>query len=257
VCYLTYQERLAQQGRLPVAVYLHAYCDQRGLAWERHEGAGVSPGERLALHGFLAVQFDQFGSGRRNHEATLSYFVEHPDRSALGVMIQDVRRIMDSLPAVPFAHAQRVALVGYSLGGAVALHTAALDERVGAVASVCGVGSLRRDVHGDQTEGLARWCVQRPTLPRLGYFIGDESRIPYDFHDVLALIAPRLVLIVAPRLDQDWLPDDVRTCVDAARRVYRLLGAARNIELLTPDDFNRFPPQIQNVVADWLCEKAH
>jgi hypothetical protein len=109
------------------------------------------------------------------------------------------------------------------------------------------------DAHGQATEGLGRYCLLRPTLPRLGFFIGHERRVPYDYHEVLALIAPRPVLVVAPALDQDWRHEDVRACYDAALPVYRLLGAAQNITFYAPDDFNRYPPKYQDYVNDWLC----
>jgi len=85
ILYLTYQKDLRQAAcRLPAAIYCHAYCDQRGFAWERHESAGISVGEQLAYQGFLAVQFDQFGYGRRNRLDQLAYFARHPNRSGLG-----------------------------------------------------------------------------------------------------------------------------------------------------------------------------
>jgi pimeloyl-ACP methyl ester carboxylesterase len=253
VCYLTYREQsLEQTGPLPVAIYCHQYNAQRGFAWQRHEQAGINVGERLAYKGFLAVEYDQFGYGTRNHDSSPEFFVSHPGRSALGVMVQDVRRIVDALSLVPTADASRIALVGYALGGAVALHAAALNARIRAVASVCGFASMRLDAHGPAIEGLGRYCRIRPLLPRLGFFCDHERRVPYDYHEVLALIAPRPALVFAPLLDQDWFPEDVTACYDAAREVYRLLGTENRLALRRPYDFNRYPPKHQDEVNDWL-----
>ena len=261
VCYLTYRAEHAAQstraGPLPVAIYCHQYNAQRGFAWQRHEQAGINVGERLAYKGFLAVEYDQFGYGTRNRDSSLEFFVSHPERSALGVMVQDVRRIVDVLSLVPAADADRIALVGYALGGAVALHTAALDARIRAVASVCGFASMRLDAHGAATEGLGRYCRIRPLLPRLGFFCGHERRVPYDYHELLALIAPRPALIYAPSLDQDWFPEDVVACYEAARHVYRMLGAEERLALRRPYDFNRYPPRYQDEVNDWLWAEVH
>ena len=111
---------------------------------------------------------------------------------------------------------------------------------------------MRLDVHGRQTEGLQRYSHLRPTLPRLGFFVGHERRLPYDYHEILALIAPRPLLILAPILDQDWFFQDVEACYEAALPVYQLLGRENAIELYAPHDFNRYPPKYQNKVNEWL-----
>ena len=254
ICHLTH--RAEARGKLPVVIYCHAYDDQRGFAWHRNYGWGTSVGERLAERGFLAIEFDQFGYGTRNRDCDLAFFARNPRQSALGVMVQDVRRIIDLLRGVDIANTGKVMVIGYSLGGAVALHAAALDERIYAVASGCGMGSMRLDVHGEATEGLKRYSHLRPTLPRLGFFVGQEKRVPYDYHEVLALIAPRPALILAPLLDQDWFPEDVYACYERAIDVYRLLGHVDALEIRRPNDFNRYPPGYQDQVNDWLWRQA-
>jgi len=254
VCHLTYPP--PKRERFPVAIYCHAYLDQRGFDWSRSYGWGASVGERLARKGFLAVEFDQFGYGTRNHDCGIEFYAEHPRQSAMGVMVQDVRRIIDAVSNVKMADQHRIVLVGYSLGGAVALHAAALDERVKAVASVCGFASMRMDIHGDATEALKRYSHLRPTLPRLGFFVGHEKRVPYDYHEILAMIAPRHVLIVAPSFDQDWFLEDVTKCYEEVSKVFQLFKAPSHIEFYAPNDFNRYPPKYQNMVNDWLWTVA-
>ena len=250
VAHLTYPAKGC--GPFPVAIYLHAYIDTMGWAWSAEYGWTPSVGERLAQRGFLAVEYDQLGYGRRNHDAGLEFYRAHPQASVLGAMVQDLRRVIDALGALPLADAGRIAVAGYSLGGMVALYGAALDERIAAVATTCGFGSMRLDAHGRETEGLMRYSHLRSTLPRLGFFVGHEAHLPYDYHDLLALIAPRPVFVLAPLLDQDWRHEDVRACCQAARPVYELLDAAENLTLAAPNDFNRYPPKYQDLVNDWL-----
>ena len=147
-------------------------------------------------------------------------------------------------------------VAGYSLGGMVGLYAAVFDTRIQAVASACGFGSMRLDVHGNQTEGIKRYSHLRPTIPRLGLFLGNEQRIPYDFHEVLALIAPRPVFILAPRLDQDWFYEDVEVCYLEAAKVFELYGKRGNIVLSSPNDFNRYPPEYQEKVNRWLSNTS-
>ena len=80
--------------------------------------------------------------------------------------------------------------------------------------------------------------------------------MPYDFHELLSLIAPRPLLVLAPILDQDWVFEDVEACYEAACAVYRLLGSEDYIQLRAPLDFNRYPPKYQNQVNEWLSGVA-
>jgi hypothetical protein len=59
--------------------------------------------------------------------------------------------------------------------------------------------------------------------------------------ELLALAAPKRVLIVAPEFDRCAPVDDVRAEVEEGRKVYRALGGEDALELRTPTDFNRFP----------------
>lgn len=242
-----------KKGKLPVVISLHAYLDAGGHEWSRGYGYRTSVGERLAQDGFMAVEFDQFGYASRNRDAGIEFFQGNPGVSALGVMVQDVRRIVDAVSLLDGVDKQRIMVAGYSLGGMVGLYAAAFDERIAAVASACGFGSMRLDAHGNQTEGIRRYSHLRPTIPRLGLFLGNEKRIPYDFHEVLALIAPRRVLILAPKLDQDWFFEDVAACYREAMEVFALYGKRDNITLASPNDFNRYPPEYQMIVNRWLA----
>ena len=243
-------------GPLPVVVYLHAYLDARGYDWPRGYGWGSSVGERLAQSGFLAVEYDQFGYGSRNHDCGIEFYAKYPRQSAMGVMVQDVRKVITALQGLSVADGDRIMVAGFSLGGAVALYAASLDERIQAVALACGFASMRLDAHGNETEGIRRYCHLRPTLPRLGFFLGHERQIPYDYHEILGLIAPRPALVLAPTLDQDWRFDDVKACYESAREVYRVLGVEDKLCLQAPADFNRYPPRYQNMVNEWLAGVA-
>ncbi len=239
-------------NKLGVVIYLHAYLDANGYNWSRIYGYSTSVGERLAQKGFLAVEFDQFGYGLRNEDCDMAFFKENPKESGLGVMIQDVRKIIDAISLLEWVDKDKIMVAGYSLGGMVGLYSAVFDPRIKAVASTCGFGSMRLDVHGAQTEGIKRYSYLRSTIPRLGFFLKNEKRIPYDFHEILALIAPRPVYILAPKLDQDWFYEDVEICYREAVKIYDLYGKHENIVLQSPNDFNRYPPKYQDLVNNWL-----
>jgi pimeloyl-ACP methyl ester carboxylesterase len=254
VAHITYPAE--KPDKIPVVIYLHAYLDANGYNWSRGYGWMTSVGERLAQNGYLAVEFDQFGYGSRNGDCGIEFYAEYPDVSALGVMIQDVSKVIDALSQLDWIDKDQIVVTGYSLGGMVGLYASLFDTRIRAVASTCGFGSMRMDAHGKQTEGIMRYSHLRPTIPRLGLFLGNEKRIPYDFHEVLGLIAPRPVLVLAPKLDQDWFHEDVVVCCDEALKIYDLYGSKENLTLMSPNDFNRYPPKYQEMVIDWLEQQV-
>jgi pimeloyl-ACP methyl ester carboxylesterase len=253
IAHLTYPAK--QEGKLPVVIYLHAYLDAVGHNWSSGFGYLPAVGDRLAQNGFMAVEFDQFGYGKRNRERGIEFYEKNKNASALGVMIQDVRKVMDAVSLLDRADKDKIMVAGYSLGGMVGLYAAVFDTRIRAVASTSGFASMRMDVHGNETEGIRRYSHLRPTIPRLGLFLGNEKRIPYDFHEVLGLIAPRPVFILAPKHDQDWVYDDVEVCYREAVKVFDLYGRKEDIVLHSPVDFNRYPPEYQQKVIDWLKEQ--
>jgi pimeloyl-ACP methyl ester carboxylesterase len=144
-------------------------------------------------------------------------------------------------------------VVGYSLGAKVGLLAAALDTRVKALAAVCGFDALRCSSSQQGTEGIWHYSHLHGLMPRLGFFIGQESRLPFDFDEALALIAPRPVLLVAPQLDGYAVMDNVRREVEGARRIYRILGHEDALRLDTPLDFNRFKAERQKEVLEWIA----
>ncbi len=94
-------------------------------------------------------------------------------------------------------------------------------------------------------------------IPKLGFFVGQEERIPYDIHELMACAAPRPLLVVAPELDREAPPDSVSQAVDAARKVYDLVDAEQNLELAIPEDYRRFGPEMQTIVIKWLRRMAN
>ena len=141
-------------------------------------------------------------------------------------------------------------LIGYGTGGMTALHAAAVDERIAGVICVAGFTPMRLDTLDKGTGGIARWSVWMPLEPRLGAFVGQENRVPYDYEDLLGLIAPRPALIFAPRIDCQATLADAKACVEEAAGVYQLLAAKDKLQFQELDDYNRFSPETQAVVYE-------
>jgi pimeloyl-ACP methyl ester carboxylesterase len=245
--------------KLPVVIWLHAYPYQHG--WSAGSPWNLSSANytlekrpsfpELVKRGFAVLAFDQIGFGTRVLDSA-RFYERYPKWSLMGKMVADTRAAVEAVRALDIIDPDRVNLLGYALGAKVGLMTAALDDRVRGVASIAGVDPLRLSTPDKGTEGLRHYSHLHGTVPKLGFFIGHQDRAPFDYDEVLAMVAPKPTLVVAPTRDWYARIADVQREIQAAAPVYRLLG--RELEVWTPDDFNRLPVRLQQQVYDWLAK---
>jgi pimeloyl-ACP methyl ester carboxylesterase len=205
----------------------------------------------LVNAGYAVLAFDQTGFGSRMGEFS-PFYKRHPHWSLMGRMIEDTTRAVDALSADSAIDPARISVFGYTIGGTVGLYAAALDARIKSVVSISGFTPMRTDTADRGTGGLARYSEERALLPRLGFFIGQESRVPYDFDELIATIAPRSVLVVEPTMDRATTPDDVRLAVARARQVYDLYSAGDKLALYEPVDYTRLTGATQDWAVRWM-----
>ena len=230
-------------------IWLHGYSYPLGYMWVYRS----DPHPILALvnAGYAVLAFDQAGFGSRMGEFA-AFYKRHPHWSLMGRMVEDTTRAVDALSADPAIDPARISVFGYTIGGTVGLYAAALDSRIKSVVSISGFTPMRTDTADRGAGGLARYSEERALLPRLGFFIGNESRLPYDFDDLMASIAPRSVLVVEPTMDRATTPDDVRRAVARARPAYNLYSAADKLTLYEPVDYTRLTTATQDWAVRWM-----
>lgn len=237
----------ALPGKRPVVVWLHAFSYPTG--YSRYARGIVA---ELTKRGFAVFAFDQIGFGTRVEHAA-RFYQRYPKWSLMGKMVADTRAAVDALATVEDLDASKIYLAGYALGGKVALFTAALENRVAGIATVAGFTPLRLAGGDKGHEGVKMYSHLHGLLPRLGFFVGQEARLPVDYDEILAAIAPRPALVVAPQLDRYAPVADVRRAVEAARAQYRAAGRENALALETPLDFNRLPAATERLVCNWLA----
>lgn len=146
-------------------------------------------------------------------------------------------RAVDLLESLPEVDPQRMGCIGVSLGGHNSLFVAAFDPRLKVVVTSSGFDSFLDYMDGDPTG----WCQQR-YMPRIEtVFDKDPRKLPFDFPEVLAAIAPRALYIHAPQSDQNFKIESVKRCVAAAQGVYHLLDADDEIVAVYPPGGHGFP----------------
>lgn len=146
-------------------------------------------------------------------------------------------RAVDLLETIPEVDPDRIGTIGVSLGGHNSLFVGVFDGRLRVVVTSSGFDSFRDYKDGDPTG----WCQKR-YMPRIETVYGkDPARIPFDFPEVLAAIAPRAVYVHAPLEDDNFKVESARRCVAEAREVFRLLGADDRLAIVTPPGGHGFP----------------
>jgi dienelactone hydrolase len=237
--------------QLPTIVWLPPFHCSTGYRPDYR--TGDLPHRHFANSGFLVLAFDPIATGTRQDERR-SFYDQYPHWSLMGKMVLDCRHALDAVLANPDADPKRIYLVGFGMGGMVAVFTAALDARTAGCAAVCGFTPFRTDTGDAGTGGLRRWSHLYGWLPRVGGFVGSETEVPVDFPELLSTIAPRAALVIAPTLDWHNSPAEVARAVDTARPAFAAKGASDQLQLYSPKALAEFNNSMQERVIRFFKE---
>jgi hypothetical protein len=168
---------------------------------------------------------------------------------AIAAWAWGLQRAVDYLVTDQDIDSKRIVVFGHSRNGKAALLAGAFDERIAAIISHqagCGgsAPSRRKNPKGESVtainEKYPHWFDGN-----FKKFDGQENRLPFDQHCLVALCAPRPVLLTNGQRDQWADPAGQLGVLRAASPVYRLLGA-EGIR-------NDAPPEIAKRIGDQLC----
>ncbi len=186
---------LGLEGKAPGIVALHGTYPK---GKERAAGLVDNPDkaylDHLCRRGYVVIAPDHFVAGHRippeGPYETARFYRKHPEWTAVGKFTYEHSIAIDVLQSLDEVDPERIGALGHSLGGHGTIFLAAYDERVMASACNCG-GSFFR--HNPRVEAWARdhWYVYLKHI-RPGLLEGKLP--PIDFHEIIALIAPRAFL---------------------------------------------------------------
>jgi cephalosporin-C deacetylase-like acetyl esterase len=222
------------QNNCPVIIYLHEYAHTTGCVRSK---AGII--DELIGKGFAVYIFDQIGYGTRMIEGK-DFYDRWPRWSRMGRTVWDVKFVIDELWGIEALNNKKIFTAGYSLGATAALYSAAMDERIAGVVSVCGFTPLRTSGNNKDIEGIKAYSHIHGLIPRLGFFVGHENRLPVDFDEIIASIAPRPVAVIAPQMDRDSNFADIKQSCQKIRKVYQLFEAEDKFKCFFPYYYNNF-----------------
>lgn len=239
-----------KDNNLPVVIYLHEYNHSHGFSQPKTRNMPDLISS-IVGQGYAVFAYDMIGFGNRIEEGT-RFYQRYPNWSKMGKMVTDARGAVEAMVNLDFIDSTKIFIAGYSLGATVGLFTATLDERIAGIISVAGFTPMRLNSLDRGTEGIKAYSHLHGLLPRLGFFVGNEERIPVDFYELLASIAPRPHLVISPVYDKDAHHNDIELCVEQAEKIYNLYGSHSKIEIFSPDDYNRFSAKMREQMYEWL-----
>ena len=239
----------------PAVLALHqttccAKSEVVGLCGDRTLAYGLD----LVKRGYVVLAPDGVTFGERAVGApcgdTRDVYRRFPHWSALGIMTWEAIQAVNVLVSLPEVDAARVGCVGHSHGGYGAILLAAVDDRVKASVSSCGFMGMCDDaepIRWARTSGFVFMPELRPYI--------KKKVFPFDFHELLALVAPRPFLNISAENDLIF-PGSAESSERAyavVNEVYeRIYGEERVFKNLTHPFGHRFPTPVKVRAYNWL-----
>ena len=200
------------------------------------KGSGSLPPELFADRAIATIGFDfrqvMAHQQERGSEPINALYPEQIEMGAYAAWPWGVSRLIDGLELLQDElpiDLRHLAVTGCSFAGKMALFSGAFDERIAlTVAQEPGGG------------GGAAWRVSETlgeveTLGRTDYhwfkesmrdYAGAVDKLPYDHHELMALVAPRALLVLG-NTDYAWLADEsLYVSARAAHAVWKTFGIA-------------------------------
>lgn len=189
-------------------------------------------GQELAERGYVVVAPDYPGYGDYMIDA---YAMGYESATMKGIW--NHMRCVDLLQSLPEVDAARIGAIGHSLGGHNTLFVGAFDERIKVMVTSCGFTYFPKYYEGK----IAGWSHKGYMPSIVTKFDTDPAKMPFDFTEILGVLAPRAVYINAPISDENFEVSGVKDCVNSAMPVFELFSATHKLQAAYPAAEHDFP----------------
>lgn len=225
----------------------------------KEQAAGLEPDktrahlDHLARRGFVVIAPDHFVAGERippeGAYDTTRFHQRHPEWTAVGKFTYEHSIAIDVLQTLPEVDSARIGVMGHSLGGQGAIFLAAYDKRVKAAACNCAASFFR---YNDAVKEWSRdrWYVYFKHI-RPGLLEGKLP--PIDFHEIMALIAPRALLDISAINDGVEATQRQRVLMNIeVMKAFELENASDRFAFFVHGKKHSVPEESRELIASWL-----
>jgi dienelactone hydrolase len=233
------------KGKTPAMLCLHQTIE---IGKDEPAGLGGSPDLSYALElaerGYVTLAPDYWTFGDYRFKKYDPYDSGYVSGTMKGIW--NHMRSVDLLGSLPEVDGDRIGCIGHSLGGHNTLWLGAFDRRIKVLVSSCGFSTMASYAASKYGGGDLHNYAQRRYLPRVaGLYQNDPKRVPFEWTEVLASLAPRPVFVNAPVGDVNYEVAGVRDCLTAARPVYEWMKAGDQLVAVHPNAEHSFPPEVR------------
>ncbi|HEX8986047.1 MAG TPA: prolyl oligopeptidase family serine peptidase [Bryobacteraceae bacterium] len=202
-------------GRAPAILFYNGHWWAPGKAKEDFQAFCIN----MARLGFVVLSFDAFGQGERgvsnrDHRRTESLLT---GISQQGFAEYETQCALSYLLARPEVDPDRIGMTGASGGGYNTWITAAMDDRIKVVVPVVGTSEFYEQLSACRP---LDWYNANEHC----HFVAGLIRYANN-HELLAMAAPRPLLIIAADHDESFPVTGVRGVAEYGQALYRSYGA--------------------------------
>jgi dienelactone hydrolase len=228
-----YRPKNPPAKKLPAILYVcgHGNVVENGISYGSKVYYQYHPAW-FAKHGYVSLVLDtlQLGEIQGLHHGTYRlgmWWWQSRGYTPGGVELWNGIRALDYLESREDVDSSKIGLTGRSGGGASSWWIAAADDRIKAVAPVAGIADLQAQVLEGEVDRLKTGVIA-------GHcdcmFMVNKYR--WDFGQVMALVAPRPLLLGNSDADDIFPVGGYRRIASKVSKVYELLGAGDKFQLL-------------------------
>ncbi len=191
----------------------------------------------LAMRGHVVIAPDYLSFG----EYSDYDFANDNWETGTAKAIWNHMRCVDLLLERDDVDSEKIASIGHSLGGHNAIFHAVFDERVKVVVSSCGWTPFHDYYEGN----IKGWTSDRYMPSLLDRYSLDPDKVPFDFYELVAALAPRAFFSNSPLHDANFDWRGVEKAAPKVRRIYELYDVPEKLRIAYPNADHDFPDLIR------------
>jgi len=180
----------------------------------------------------------------------------------------DIWRLLDYLTSRPDIDANRIGMMGISMGGIETYLAAAVDMRIKVVVPAIAAQSFKWSLQNDRWQG--RVGTIRAAHEQAAKDLGDaevnkqnikkvwDKIVPgitdkFDCPSMIRLIAPRPLLILSTEKDQNCPLPGAEIAFQSAKEAFQSTNALDKLKIeVAPNEPHRFTPQHSDMMLEWF-----